>query len=114
MYVNNDMLESANTTTRSNHLEALTRLCGERTFEDHDVHPLDDYHLKPVPTAAAVPASSMAVTANSEQKPSHWMKKGPRRYPDRQSKPAENVQWVKRDGNCATCNRADDHPQPCK
>ena len=78
MHVSSDMLESANPTTRSNHLEALTRLCGEKTFEGHDVHPLDDYHLKNVPTAAAVPASSMAVTANSEQKSNQWKRTGGR------------------------------------
>ena len=109
MHVNRDMLESANPTVRSNHLEALTRLCGEKTFEGHDVHPLDDYHLKNVPTAAAIPASSMAVTANSEQKSNQWKRPGGRRYPDRSSKPAEQVQWVKRDGNCSTCNRPADH-----
>ena len=70
MHVNNTMLEAANATTRSEHLDSLARLCGEKTFEDQDIHPLDNYHLAPVPAAAAGPASSLAVTANSEQKPS--------------------------------------------
>ena len=89
MHVNNSKLESANATTRSEHLDTLTRLCGERTFEDSDIHPLDNYHLTPVPTAAAVPASSLAVTANSEQKPSQWGKKPPTPIP---RPPAETCQ----------------------
>ena len=109
MHVNRDLLESANCTVRSSHLEALNRLCGEKTVEGYDAHPLDDYHLKSAPTAASAPASSMAATANSDQKSNPWKKTGGRRYPDRPPKPAQQVLWIKRDGNCSTCNRPADH-----
>ena len=109
MHVNRELLESANCTIRNNHLEALNRLCGEKTFEGYDAHPLDDYHLKHASPAVATPASSLAVPANSDQKSSPWKKPGGRRYPDRPPKPAPQVNWIKRDGNCSTCNLPADH-----
>ena len=47
MYVNRTLLEAASATSRSNHLDALSRLCSEKSLGNRDVHPLDDYHLTP-------------------------------------------------------------------
>ena len=47
MYVNRTMLEAASATIRSDHLDSLARLCGEKSLGDRDIHPLDNYHLTP-------------------------------------------------------------------
>ena len=95
MYVNRTMLEAANSTIRSEHLDSLARLCRVKTFEDQDIYPLNNYHFAPEPAAAAGAASSLAVAANSEQKSSQWMKKEPLRYPDCQPKKRQTRDLVK-------------------
>ena len=114
MYVNRTMLEAASATTRSDHLDALARLCGEKSLGDRDIHPLDDYHLTPADQAeTSATGASLPTDASSDLKAQPWYKKGNCRYTDRPPRTAERVTWIKRDGRCATCNQENDHPQPC-
>ena len=114
MYVNRTMLEAASATTRSDHLDALARLCGEKSLGDRDIHPLDHYHLTPADQAGtSATAASLPTDASSDPKAQPWYKKGNCRYTDRPPRTAERVTWIKRDGRCATCNQENDHPQPC-
>ena len=103
MYVNRTMLEAAGATIRSDHLDALARLCEEKSLEDQDIHPLDNYHLEPA--EATVTAASITADAGSDQKSRQWFKKGNRRYPDRQPRTDKQVTWIKMDGQCATYNK---------
>ena len=110
MYVNKAKLEASSSTTRSDHLEELSRLCGEASVSDQAMHPLDDYHLMPAdPATTVTPAVSTAADAGSEQKGKPWHKKSQRRYADRQSRPTEQILFTKRDGKCSTCNQDDEH-----
>ena len=114
MHVNRSLLEAASATVRTDHLDALSRLCGERALGDRNVHPLDDYHLTPAdPVGSNATAGSLPTDANSDQRTHPWSREGNRRQTDRPPRPAKRIAWVKKDGNCATCNRAPDHPQPC-
>ena len=83
------MLEAAGATIRSDHLDALARLCEEKSLEDQDIHPLDNYHLEPA--EATVTAASITADAGSDQKSRQWFKKGNRRYPDRQPEPTNKL-----------------------
>ena len=113
MYVNKSKLEAAGAGTRADHLEELSRLCGEASVNDQAMHQLDDYHLMPDdPAVMVTPAASTAADAGSEQKSKPWNKKSQRRYADRQGKPTEQVLWTKKDGKCSTCNQ-DDCPESC-
>ena len=114
MYVNRPLLEAASATSRANHLDALSRLCGEKSLGDRDVHPLDNYHLTPAnPVGTSATAASLPTDANSEPRSQPWFKKGNRRSSDRPPRTADRIAWIKKDGRCATCNRDNDHPQPC-
>ena len=67
-HMNRTLLKAAGATARSNHLNALACLFGEKSLEDQDIHPLDNYHLLPTPAVTAGNASSLTADAGSEQK----------------------------------------------
>ena len=76
MYVNKSKLEAAGAGTRADHLEELSRLCGEASAHDQAMHQLDDYHLMPDDPAVMVnPVASTAADAGSEQRSKPWNKK---------------------------------------
>ena len=84
MHVNRSLLEAASATSRSDHLDALSRLCGEKSLGDRDGHPLDNYHLTPAdPAGTSATAASLPTDASSEPKSQPWFKKNNRRHPDR-------------------------------
>ena len=114
MHVNRPQLEAASATSRADHLNSLSRLCGEKSLGHRDVHPLDNYHMTPAdPVGTSATAASLPTDAPSEPKSQPWFKRGNRRPADRPPRTADRITWVKKDGRCATCNRDNDHPQPC-
>ena len=124
-----DILANGTMTERMAHVARLDERLGEGAGYRVPHHPLANgiYHRPREPKPQQQPSGGREAEKPQSSQPANSRWAGSRKTPansrgsrpptDKSGGPATpmdtSVAWLKRDGNCGTCNRSDSHEQPC-